>query len=200
MLKDIVDSKVDSEVLSFFLAAPERSFSVLEISKRLGLAYLKAAHSLAKLATAGLLRNFTKKGKKYYLVNSRYKLLPEMKSYWIRSGPKYQDELFSAIRRLGKIKAAFLSGVFCGQQNLPVDLLLVGKANLRKLSDFLKATQKLMGQEINYSIMTVDEFIQRRDTFDRFIKDIFDYPHLTVVDTLPKKSRGAGSGSAGKKL
>lgn len=186
MLEDIVDSKIDSAVLSFFLAAPERSFSVVEVSKRLGLANLKAAHSLNKLAALGPLKSFAKKGKKYYLINDRYRLLPELKGYWLKNGAKYQDELFSAIRKLGKVKAAFLSGMFCGHQNLPVDLLIVGKVNLKKLDAFLKAAQKLMGQEINYSIMTVEEFVQRRDTFDRFIKDIFDYRHLTVLDSLPK--------------
>ena len=195
MLKDIIDSKVDSEVLSFFLVAPERSFSVLEVSYRLGLTRLKTAHSLNKLSTAGILRNFTKKGKKYYLINSKYKLLPEIKSYWLKTGLKYQDELFRAIPRLGKIRAAFLSGIFCGETNLPVDLLLVGKVNLNKLANFLKAIKKLMGQDINYSIMTVDEFVQRRDTFDRFIKDIFDYRHLVVVDFLTKKSRGSVASS-----
>jgi hypothetical protein len=72
---------------------------------------------------------------------------------------------------------------------LPVDLLLVGKINLNKLADFLKAVEKMMQQEINYSVMSVDEFVQRRNTFDKFIKDIFDYPHLVVVDTLQKKKK-----------
>ena len=129
------------------------------------------------------------KSKKYYLVNAKYKLLPEMKSFWIKAGPKYRDELFLAIRRLGEIKAAFLSGIFCGYPNLPVDILLVGRVNLNKLADFLKAAEKMMGQEINYSVMSVGEFLQRRDTFDRFIKDIFDYRHLTVVDELPGKRK-----------
>ncbi|HVY67352.1 MAG TPA: hypothetical protein VHA30_00425 [Patescibacteria group bacterium] len=189
MLKEIVDSKTDSAVLSFFLAAPQRSFSVMEIARRLGLSNLKAAHSLNKLAAQGPLRAFSKKGKKYYLINAKYKLFPELKSYWQKEGPKYHDELFSAIRQLGEIKAAFLSGLFCGQANLPVDLLLVGKVNLNKLADFLKQTEKLMGQEINYSIMSVDEFLERRDTFDRFIKDIFDYSHLVVVDELGKRKK-----------
>jgi hypothetical protein len=199
MIEDIVNSKTDSAVLSFFLASPERSFSIVEVSKRLRIQHLKAAHSLNKLAGLGLLKSFAKKGKKYYLINSHYRLLPEIKSFWLKNGPKYQDELFSAIRKLGEIKAAFLSGIFCGQQGLPVDLLLVGKVNLNKLADFLKAAEKLMGQEINYSVMTVEEFVQRRDTFDRFIKDIFDYRHLVVVDNLSKKSSGARSASGGKK-
>jgi len=110
-----------------------------------------------------------------------------MKDFWKKSGPKQQDELFSAIRRLGDVRAAFLSGIFCGEPNLPVDVLLVGRVNLKKLSEFLKAAEKMMGQDINYSVMSVEEFVQRRDTFDKFIKDIFDYRHITVLDSLAKK-------------
>ncbi len=187
MLEEIIDSKTDSGILSFFLSMPERSFSVLEVSRRLHTPYLKTAHSLAKLASVGLLAVFSKKSKKYYYINSHYKLLPEIKNFWAKNSQKGKDELFSAIKRLGDVRAAFLSGIFTGYPNLPVDVLLVGKINLKKLSDFLKAAEKMMGQEINYSVMTVDEFLQRRNTFDKFIKDVFDYRHLVVTDELSKK-------------
>lgn len=199
MLEEIINSKSDSAVLSFFLAAPQRSFSVVEISKRLNIPHLKAAHSLNKLVDHGQLLSFSKRGKKYYLINLRYKLLPEIQKYWKKQGPAYQDELLSAIKKVGNIKAAFLSGIFVGQANLPVDLLLVGKINLNKLADFLKAAERMMGQEINYSVMTPEEFILRRDTFDKFIRDIFDYRHLVVVDELVKKSAKGGPASGGKK-
>ncbi len=188
MLQDIIDSKVDSSILSFFLVAPARSFSILEISKRLKVPHGKAARSLNLLAESGLLKSFAKKNKKYYIINGKNRLVPDIRRQFLKEAPAYQDELFAAIKKLGDVKAAFLSGLFTGQPGLPVDLLLVGRANLKKLSDFLKSAQKMMGQDINYSVMTVGEFELRRDTFDKFIKDIFDYPHLTVVDSLaPKK-------------
>ena|ERR1051326_165980 len=187
MLEDIVDSKTDSNTLGFFLSAPHRSFSIIEVSKRLRQPYLKAAHSLGKLVGSGVLSSFSKKGKKFYMLNPHYKLLTGLRTYWNKNGQKYQDELFSALKKLGDVKAAFLSGLFTGHPNLPVDLLLVGRANLKKLSDFLKSAEKLMGVEINYSIMSVEEFEQRRDTFDKFIKDIFDYRHITVFDDIKKK-------------
>ena len=189
MLEDIIDSKSDSAVLAFFLAAPERSFSVMEISKRLGLKGATAKHSLNVLAAEGIVKTFAKKGKRYFLINSKYKLLPEIKNLRDKKAPPYKDELFDAIKRLGEIKAAFLSGVFTGYPTLPVDLLLVGKVNLNKLANFLKAAEKLMGQEINYSIMTVEEFHIRHNTFDRFIRDIFDYRHVTVVNELQGKKK-----------
>lgn len=115
--------------------------------------------------------------------------MPEIKASLLKNGVKYQDELFSAIKKLGVVRAAFLSGLFTGYPNLPVDLLLVGKINLQKLSDFLKAVETLMDQEINYSVMSEDEFILRRDTFDKFIKDIFDYRHLVIVDEITKAKK-----------
>lgn len=187
MLQDIIDSKTDSAILSFFLVVPERSFSILEVSKRLSLPHQKAVFGLNKLSEAGILKGFSKKGKKYYLINNKYKLLPEIKKHFLKDAAVYHDELFSAIKKLGEVQAAFLSGIFCGQPNLPVDLLLVGKINLKKLSDFLRSAEKMMGQDINYSVMTVQEFQLRRNTFDKFIKDIFDYPHLVVHDGLTKK-------------
>ena len=185
MLETIIDSKTESPVLGFFLAAPPRAFSIYEIAKRLGFSHPQTAVSLNKLEKAGLVKSFSKRGKKYFIVNSRHPLLPDLKPR-LGKAPAYKDELFIAIKNLGEVKAAFLSGLFCGQPNLPVDLLLVGKINLRKLADFLKAAKKMIGLDINYSLMTQPEFELRRDTFDRFIKDIFDYPHITVCDTLGK--------------
>ncbi|SRR5258708_15151545 len=189
MLEDIIDSKTDSAVLSLFLVAPERSFSPFEVARRLRLPHSKVTHSMNKFAGQGQLKSFAKHGKKYYLVNSKYRLLPEIKSYFKKEGPAYTDELFSAIKKLGWVKAAFLSGIFCGYPNLPVDILLVGKINLKRMANFMAKLEKLMGQEINYSVMTVAEFQTRRDTFDKFIKDIFDYKHLVVVDELKKKKK-----------
>ena len=188
MLQEIIDSTIDSAVLSFFVVAPERSFAGIEIAKRIGMPYLKVVYSLNKMSNHGQLVSFSKKGKKYYIVNAKYALMPQIKNYLLKNGAKYEDELFSAIKKLGDVKAAFLSGLFTGQPNLPVDLLIVGKINLNKLGDFLKAVEKLMGQEINYSIMTVDEYHLRRDTFDKFIKDIFDYKHLVVINNLADKT------------
>lgn len=187
MLDSVIDSKVDSQVLGFFMVAPERSFSPREISRRLRIPLVKVLRSLSRFAGHGQLSAFSKKGKRYYMVNTRYTMLPEIKEYLIKNGPKYQDELYTAIRRLGDIRAAFLSGIFTGYPNLPVDILLVGKVNLNKLSEFVKNAERMMGQEVNYSVMSVEEFKIRRNTFDKFIKDIFDYRHLVVMDEVSKR-------------
>ncbi len=188
MLEPILASSAQSSVLALLSAGPERSFSAKELSGRLRLTEAATSSALSRLAATGLVKTFRKSGHKYYLVNARHPRLAEIRAALPKQG-RYEDELFTAIRRLGQIRAAFLSGIFTGQPQLPVDILLVGKVNLNKLDKFLAVCKKLMGQEINYSVMSPEEFQIRRDTFDRFIKDIFDYRHLTVVDSLTRNRK-----------
>ncbi len=77
-----------------------------------------------------------------YIVNPKHKLLPEIKLSLTKNQKRIEDELFAAVKKLGEIQGAFLSGAFTGQPQLPVDLLLVGKISLTKLDTFLQNCKK----------------------------------------------------------
>lgn len=186
-LSEILETKYEAEVLSFFLLAPPRAFYIEEISKRLEIPLIRLEEILEKMVENGQMKVFSKKSKKYYSLRADYTPFPQLKQALIKNKLNYQDELYTAVPKIGTISGCFLSGIFCSRPELPVDILIVGKVNEAKLNEFLEACEKLMGQELNYSVMTEEEFIVRRDTFDKFIKDIFDYPHLTVIDTVPKR-------------
>lgn len=187
MLEDILESNPESSILSFLLLAPVRSFSVRELSERLGVPEQKLAIALGGMSKLGQLKSVSRAGKKYYILNEKYKLFPEIKASLLKNRSSYEDELFGVIKKLGEVRSAFLSGLFTGYPELPVDILLVGTVNASKLQQFVKGCELMMEQEINYSVMSVEEFMLRRDTFDRFLKDVFDYPHIVVFDTLLRK-------------
>lgn len=192
---DILDSKYGSEILAFLLLAPPRAFSLKEISKRLKISERVLSGVLKEFVDDSMLKQFTRGKDRLFIVNLKHKLLPEIKAFLVRNQKPYEDELFAAVNKLGDVKAAFLSGAFTGQPQLPVDLLIVGKVSLTKLDNFLNQCKSMLGIDINYSIMTPDEFKLRVNTFDRFIKDIFDYPHIVVVDKINKN----GSSKKGTK-
>lgn len=190
-LEVILSSNQKSALLAFLMLAPDRYFSVLELSRRIGLSGPTLSTLLAQFSRDGLVKSSHRSRARVYAFNPRHALAGEMKSWLKKRGDKntmYEDELFTAIAKVGEIKAVFLSGIFTGQPQLPVDILVVGKVNLGKMNTFLEQCGKMMDTEINYSIMSADEFKIRRDTFDRFIKDIFDYPHITVMDKMSKKA------------
>ncbi len=188
-LSDILESKQKSATLAFLLLAADRAFSVKELAKRLHLSERVMQSVLREFEKISLVTAFSRDRHMFYIVNQKHKLLPEIKQSLLKNQKRFEDELFTSIKKLGEIKGAFLSGVFTGQPQLPVDLLLVGKISLGKLEKFLQNCKKIMGVEINYSIMTVDEFRMRRDTFDRFLKDIFDYRHVVIHDSTQKPKR-----------
>lgn len=183
---DILDSKQAGGLLAFLLLAPQRSYSSKELSKRLHITEKTLNGLLREFLRDSMIKQFTRDHTKLYIVNPRHKLLPEISSALKKGQKPYEDELFLAVQKLGEVKAAILSGAFTGQPQLPVDLLLVGKISLAKLDTFLKQCKTMMGFDINYSIMTPEEYKIRSDTFDRFIKDISDYPHIVVVDKVNK--------------
>lgn len=187
--EDILDSEHGSNLLAFLLLAPARSYTAKELGARLDYNDRILNPILQEFLDDSIVRQLVRGDAVLYSVNQRHKLLPEVKASLLRNQPAYEDELFSLITKLGDVKAAFLSGIMTGQETLPVDLLLVGKISLSKLDEFLKQIKSTMGLDLNYSIMTEDEFKLRSDTFDRFIKDIFDYPHVVVVDKLRKTKK-----------
>ncbi len=169
--------------------APPRSHSAKELAKRLHISERVLMNTLEEFEEDSMVKMFTRDRARLYIVNQKHKLLPQIQTSLVKNQKAYEDELFTAITKLGDVKAAFLSGAFSGQPQLPVDMLLVGKINLTKLDTFLKQCKLMSGFDINYSIMTPDEFQLRIDTFDRFLKDVFDYPHLVVVNNLNKTKK-----------
>jgi hypothetical protein len=186
MLETIIDSPQKSAVISLLAVMPQRSVTVAELAKRLGLPAATIKTVLLAFLQHNIVQTFTKGRIEYFIVNPRHQLLAQVKDSLARQKIKYQDELFVALGKLGEVQAVFLSGIFTGQEQLPVDILLVGKPNLTKLDAFLQGCRAMMGQDINYSIMSPEEFSLRRNTFDRFIRDIFDYRHIVVFDTITK--------------
>lgn len=186
MYEEILNSKHLSQSLSIFMHLPQRAYSINESAKLLRLSLRVTANILNTLTFHNFLKSVSKHNKKYFFYKPRTEVPSWFKSKLLKPKKKLDDPLFEDIRKLS-LKGAFLTGIFCGLPALPVDLLLVGKIDLKKLNKFLEKWEKIMGLEINYSIMSENEFIERRDTFDKFIKDIFDHRNLVVVDRLGKK-------------
>lgn len=181
-ISDIIDTDSQAEILAFLITATPRSFSVPELSQRLNLSHQAIVGSASELEKQNILKTFSKNRTTFYIVNQRHALIPQLKESFKKEHKQWPDELTGSLKRLGNLSGIFLSGLFVGRPELVVDLLLVGNVNYVQLEKFLVETSKQFGGELNYSIMSQDEFVMRRDTFDRFIKDIFDYPHIVLLD------------------
>lgn len=185
----LLDNTPEADIISFLLFALPRTFSARELGVRLNLRPNKLLDSLERLVESGQLLMCSRGSINYYKLNQKHKFYPEVKAaITSKSSKAYEDELVTAIKKLG-VDGAYLSGLFVGKPELAVDMLLIGDLKPSRLEQFIVACEHMMGQEINYCVMKEKEFITRQNTFDRFIKDIFDYANIPVVEFVPKKKK-----------
>ena len=73
--------------------------------------------------------------------------------------------------------------------NAPVDLFIVGQINQGTLKKMLVKIEKAIGHEVNYTVLTAQEFTYRKDMMDKFLMSILDAPKNVVVDRLEEKGK-----------
>ena len=182
MLEKIIENKTQINILTFFLASPERSFFIGELESRIGGKNLLA--DLVSLVKMDYLLEYTKKGRKYFRINRKHPEYVQLKDQATKFVKNYEDEFYKYIKKLTGAKLVILSGIFTGQMNQECDLLLVGEFQQRPLEKFIEGTQKIAGQEINFVVMPEKEFDYRKNIFDRFIKNLLEIDHLIVVNKI----------------
>jgi hypothetical protein len=62
-----------------------------------------------------------------------------------------------------------------------VDVLVVGEVVLPELAALIRAEEEKRGQEINYTVMTPEEFIFRKRRRDPFLLGILGGPRVMII-------------------
>ena len=92
-------------------------------------------------------------------------------------------ELAQRFKVVGRIKLFVVAGVFIGEEKSRVDILLVGEAIKKpKAEKLFEALSAELGREVSYAMMDLEEFEYRFKMYDKFVRDILDMPHETVID------------------
>jgi hypothetical protein len=96
-----------------------------------------------------------------------------------------KKELSSRFKQIGRIKLFILAGVFIGDTKSRVDMLIVGESIKRpKAEKVFENLSAELGRDVIYSLMDVEEFEYRWKMYDKFVRDIVEMPHETVIDKL----------------
>ena len=121
-----------------------------------------------------------------YYANKEFIAFKELRDLIARASVAPRKRLFRQLNGIGKIKLAVLSGIFIKNgDNSRIDLLLVGDGiHRRKLAAFLANTESELGKPIQHTIMDSEEFKYRTDMYDRFLRDILEYPHEKLINKL----------------
>ena len=82
------------------------------------------------------------------------------------------------------LRLAIISGKLVAGSSSSVDLLLVGDdMSAVTIKNLVKKIEKDRKIEINYAVISYDDFYYRMSVKDRFIMDIIRNKHSVLVDT-----------------
>lgn len=198
ILAQLFESAPKVKILKLFFRNSESHFSIEEIQKYTLLQKRQITRELKILLK---LKMIEKKSRLYisendkiekksykisvFQVNHAFELYNELKLLLMKLPTESDKTLAEDIKRLGRVKLAVVSGFFLNNPLSRVDLLIVGDGlNHKKLSNFLSRLEYTTGRTIGYSIMNSEEFQYRRNMFDRFLRDILEFPHQKLINKM----------------
>ncbi len=192
MIDALFGSKTRVKLLHLFLNSPGQSFYVREITRKIDEQINSVRRELSNMLEVGVITSDSADNKLYYQVNQRYDYYVPLRAIFGDnvadanivpvSSEGAADEYSSAIRAIPALTLAILSGVLVRGSKTSIDVVLVGNLSPAKVKAAMKVIEKGEGRDINYSVLSYDEFYYRLSVRDRFITEILNGKHTIVVD------------------
>jgi predicted transcriptional regulator len=192
MIDALFGSKTRVKLLHLFLNNPGQSFFVREITRKIDEQINSVRRELANMLEVGIIISDSSNNKLYYQVNQRYDYYVPFRAIFSddkikTSAPKISKDLYSEdySSLLGSLHGARLiitAGILTEGSSAPVDLLIVGDVSSVKVKLIIKEIESAEGRDINYSVLSYDEFYYRLSVKDRFITEILNSQHKIILD------------------
>lgn len=184
-LSKLFGSAARVKLLRLFLFNPRLSFTVPDAALRARVPERTARREINTFASAGLVKRarLRSPGARYGL-NPDFEYLSAMQSLLINA-PERGADIAERLRSGGPLKLIILSGIFVGEWEGRLDILLVGdRIKEQKLRSAVRRLEAELGKEVRYSLLTQEQFFYRIGLNDHLVRDILDYPHKIVLDRL----------------
>lgn len=110
--------------------------------------------------------------------------MPELKALLAKSKVYLSYKIFKDIETLCRPKLLILSGKFINKKDSLVDLIVVGQINRRNFLRLISELEKTMKEEVNYSIMTEEEFKYRRYVMDIFLYEVINHNPIVLTGSI----------------
>lgn len=164
----------------WFLFHPEASATPAMLREKTKSTPDQMRKSLRQLHGADLIK---KRGERYML-NREFPNLAPLKEFLI--GELLQTtNLVARFRPAGTLKVLSAAGLFIENPDSRTDLLIVGdKMKTSVLQKIVSQLEADVGTEIRYTALSTEEFKYRMAFHDKLIRDIFDYPHVSLFDKV----------------
>jgi hypothetical protein len=206
MLEQLFGSKTRVRLLRLFLRAPQEAYFVRELSRKINSQINAIRNELDNLVKMGVLvetsgptaevelerkvsraRGKRSTQRRYYRLNLDALLYPELRALFMKAQVLLEKDFVRKLTDAGNVSYLALSGYFVGAEDAPTDIIIVGRIGKDRCMSMIRAFEREIGRELNYTIMTPQEYKYRRDVTDRFLFSILESKKIVVLDNVSER-------------
>lgn len=193
-LLPLLRSENQLRLLAALLLAPERTWTITELSRETGVPQPSVSRDVARLGSAGILRVGGSRHNRQVSAEVDSVIFPELQSILLKTvGPKRVLE--EGLSDVAGIESAFIYGSWArryeGEPGSPpgdIDLLVVGTPNVDMVYDAAEKASAQVGREVNSTVLTRHEWEMSSEGFLEQLRRSplvnLDLNHANTVDTL----------------
>jgi hypothetical protein len=183
-LEDIIISRVRRKILELFLTNPGSMYHVRDIVRKISEEINAVRRELAHMEKAGMVSKEQRANRLFYVFRKEYPLYSNLLEL-IAKSTGLGWELIKRKVKLGKVRFIMFSGRFtrgvAPKNANDIDILIVGSVVLPELSQLIKTEEQKRGRELNYTVMTEEEFDFRKRRRDPFILSILEGSRVMIL-------------------
>jgi hypothetical protein len=177
--------------LNLFFNNPNRPYYVREITRKVDEQINSVRRELSNLLAIGIIRSEGTNNRLYYEVNQKYQFYAPLRSIFtniaLEQEPELQDsredtELVKKLRATGNVQLAFETGAFVRDHASGTDLFIMGDVNRARVAKLVGELEQELNREINYTVMTPEEFDYRQRLNDRFLAGVLTAKKIMLVN------------------
>jgi DNA-binding transcriptional ArsR family regulator len=182
-LSDFMISRVRVKLFQIFYDKPQEMYYVRELTRMTGEEINAVRRELNRMEKGGIVKKEERGNRLYYFTYAGYDFFEDLLSLVAKT-----TGLGLAIRqnraKLGKVKFAMMSGKFTRRKDRDlndVDVLVVGDIVMPELALLIQKEEQRLQTEINYTVMTENEFMFRKARRDPFLLSILSKSRIMVI-------------------
>ncbi len=170
-------------LLTYYFLNPRREHYLRELAGILDVDPTNLSRELKRLETDGLFAARLRGNQKYFTLNHRSPLLPDVRRIVLKTAG-IVPVLERALAQVPNIREAYLYGSFAkgnSDAHSDIDVLIVGEPGLQALEPVVQRLERLFGRDVNYTLIGEAELKQKLARSDPFIADVWHGKKVKLV-------------------
>ncbi len=190
ILSDLLSSRIKAEVFRLLFGPVKRELHVRELERRAGLSLSTVRQELKRLSRVGVVTARKDGNRTYYKANSEHPLFTEICGLVLKTSGLV--EVLQEALRGAEIRVAFVFGSVASHSekaHSDIDVMVLGNVSSRKVSGLLYGLESRVGRAVNPHVLSVDEFLKRKNADDHFLTSVLDAPKLFILGDAHELAR-----------